>query len=212
MSASLEVPWYRKTWLKLVALAGLIGWVLLNGPTAIDNLQILPSKIQSAFSKVQGWYHTDSVWTAKWTNEGEIDIRYQPDVYMDLDIIVSDDGVGGTITSSKFLENNFPFDFMLIRGEQVNDNKIQLSAYDYIGGVLIDFAKLEGEIVTTEGVSIIHLRTIWQAIPIFPLQTELWRASASEQMIDSTNAIQPTSNQSSPQPRRSIGELQYRQQ
>jgi hypothetical protein len=207
-AASMGVPWYKKTWFRIAAVTSIVSWLLLNGPTAIDNLQILPSKIQSAYSTARDWYYTDSTWTGKWINEGEIDARYQPDVYVGLDVLVYDSSVSGSITSSQF-PKNFPLDSMLIRGEKVSANKIRFDVFDYIGGLPIDFAKLEAEIVvTTDGVPIIHIKPLWQAMAIFPLHAELWKATDPE-MVNSSKNLQPTTTQSTPQPRRNVLELRY---
>ena len=76
-----------------------IGWILMNGVTAIDNAERLPSAISRLHTKASNWYHTDQSWTGYWTNEGEIDARYQQSIYVDLDLLVQSDGVQGTITS-----------------------------------------------------------------------------------------------------------------
>lgn len=197
-----EAPWYKKTWFRVAAATSLVSWLLLNGPTAIDNVQVLPSKIQSTYAKVVDWYHTDSVWTAKWTNEGEIDARYQPDIYVGLDVLVYDDAVSGSITSSKF-PKGFPLDSVLIQGEKVSGNKIRFEAFDYVGGLRTSFAKFEAEIVSGK----VDIRLIWQAMPIFPSHAELWKESTLE-MADMPRNLRPTLI---PQPpRHSVNELQYR--
>lgn len=167
-----EAPWYKRTWFRVAAATSVVSWLLLNGPTAIDNVQVLPSKIKSTYSNVVDWYHTDRAWSARWTNEGEIDARYQPNIYVDLDVVVYDDAVSGSITSSKF-PIGFPLDSVLIQGEKISADKIRFEAFDYLGGSRTSLANFEAEIV--EGKA--YVRLLSQATPLFPSHAELWKES-----------------------------------
>ena len=83
-------PWHKKAWIWVTGIAIVISWVLLNGIAALSNAERLPSAISGLHDKISTWYHIDQEWTGKWTNEGDLDARYQPDIYVDLDLLVQE--------------------------------------------------------------------------------------------------------------------------
>jgi len=203
-SAPAPQHWYQRAWVWAAAALGFIGWMLINGPTAIDNSQILPSKVGSTYNKLIDWARTDGDWTARWSNEGDITAPV-PFAYVDLDIHLYGDGVSGTITSTKFPEN-FPQEFMLIEGQREAGNKISFKVYDYIGGVRKDFARMEAEALETEGIPTIRVKTLWQALPIFPTQFEPWRIGDSEMFEEEDSGVTPN-NSFKPRPLRGLARV-----
>jgi len=82
-------------------MAVVMGWILLNGPTALTNVEQLLEIIPQKFAKLRNWYDTDQTWSGAWTNEG--DVTDQPEMYVTLELDVSRSGsVGGVIRSSGF--------------------------------------------------------------------------------------------------------------
>ncbi len=185
-------PWHKRAWVWAATLLGLLGWVLVNGPTAIDNSQILPSKTERLYNKLVGWIHTDSAWTAKWSNEGDITAPV-PYAFVDLDTFVYGDDVSGTITSTKF-PPNFPLEFMLIEGTRTKDNKLAFEVYDYVSGARVHFATMEAEQIEAAGTPTIRVKTIWQSSPIFPTQFELWRIGDSKMFNDESAKLTPNNS------------------
>lgn len=171
---------------------GLLGWVLVNGPTAIDNSQILPSKAERLYNKLVGWIHTDSTWTAKWSNEGDVTAP-APYAFVDLDTVVYGDDVSGKITSTKF-SPNFPLEFMLIEGTRTKENKLAFAVYDYVSGARVHFATMEAEQIKAAGTPTIRVKTIWQSSPIFPTQFEPWRIGDSEMSNDESAKLTPNNS------------------
>ena len=201
-SAPAPPHWYKRAWVWAAAGLGFIGWLLVNGPTAIDNSQILPSKVGSTYNKFVDWTRTDGTWTARWSNEGDITAPV-PFAYVDLDIHLYGEGVSGTITSTEF-PKNFPLEFMLIEGQREHRNKISFKVYDYVGGVRKDFARMEAELLETKGTPTIRVKTLWQASPIFPSQFEPWRIGDSEMFEQEDPEVTPN-NSFNPMPLRGTG-------
>lgn len=189
-TVSAPTHWYQRAWVWIAAGLGFIGWLLINGPTAIDSLQILPSKIGNSYHNLVDWARTDRDWTARWSNEGNITASV-PFAFVDLDIYLYAGGVSGTISSTKFPQN-FPLEFMLIEGQREPGNKISFEVYDYIGGTRKNFARMEAEILETKDNPNLRVRTLWQALPIFPDQFEPWRIGDSEML--KKDGTQVTSN------------------
>jgi len=178
-----ETSWYKKTWVRVIAAMSLLGWILVQGPTALDNAHVLPTKIGATYHALVDWYHTDGKWTAKWSNEGDIDARNQPDVYVNLDLLVYDDGASGTISSSNF-PASFPLEFMLIEGDR-REGVIYVRVYDYFQGIPKDVARLKIDKTSEGDTPTIRIKTLWQTTPLFPLQADLWKVGESEMLSDS---------------------------
>jgi len=155
-----------------------IGWILMNGVTAIDNAERLPSAISRLHTKASNWYHTDQSWTGYWTNEGEIDARYQQSIYVDLDLLVQSDGVQGTITSVPQSEA-IPFEYVLVEGA-VSGDTLNLLAYDYFQGIRKEIATFSVTRIKAEGLDQIKLTTIQQSQPWYPKEATLWRSGETK--------------------------------
>lgn len=180
---AVEDNWYNKTWVRVIAGMSLLGWILVQGPTALDNAHILPAKLGDTYQDVVDWYHTDGKWTAKWSNEGEVDARNQPGVYVNLDLLVYDDGASGNISSSNF-PASFPLEFMLIEGTKT-ENVIRVRVYDYFQGIPKDVARLQIERTSDGETPTIRVKTLWQAMPLFPTEIDLWKVGESEMLSES---------------------------
>lgn len=168
-------PWYKKTWPWVTGLAVIASWVLLNGITALSNAEKLPSAVSGFYEKFVTWYQTNQRWTGKWTYEGNVDARDQPDIYVDLDLLVQNHTVQGTIGSGP-KQKGTPFKFVLIEGSVVGDSP-DVQPFDYFQGVPKRIATFKITRVDPENLKIV---TTWQALPWFPKDTVLWRAGDTE--------------------------------
>lgn len=207
ISNIVDTPWYKKFWFILVLISSLLSFVLLSGPTAIDNVQILPGKIKTAYASFKVWYHTDHIWTGQWTNEGDLDPRFQPEIHIHLNIEVYDDAVSGSIISSEFPSNHPLSKGLLIRGEKIDDNNIRINVFDFIDGTETDFGNIEAKIIRTDDSQTIHIKTIWQAIRLFPAESTLWRVN--NESISRLGATKEKPDQTPTEPRRNIKDLKY---
>lgn len=200
-------PWYKKTWVILVSIFSLLSFVLISGPTAIDNVQILPGKIKTAYASFKVWYHTDHIWTGQWTNEGDLDPRFQPEIHIQLNIDVYDDAVSGSIISSEIPSNHPLSKGLLIRGEKVDDNNIRINVFDFIHGTETNFGNIEAKIIRTDDSQIIHIKTIWQAMRLFPAESTLWRVN--NESISQPESTNEKPDQPPTEPRHKIKDLKY---
>jgi hypothetical protein len=171
-------PWYKKAWPWVTGFAVVIGWILLNGVSALSNAEKLPSAASRFYDNVSTWYRTDQEWTGKWTNEGDIDARHQPDIYVDLDLLVQDRSVQGTIGSGP-QRDAIPLQFVLVEGAVIGD-ALDVLAFDYFQGVPKRIATFKITRIESGGLDQIKVVTTWQAQPWFPKETTLWRAGETE--------------------------------
>lgn len=171
-------PWYKKAWPWVTGFAVVIGWILLNGISALSNAEKLPSAASRFYDRVSTWYHTDQEWTGKWTNEGDMDARHQPEIYVDLDLLVLDRSVQGTIGSG-LQRDATPLQFVLVEGAVVGDT-LDVLAFDYFQGVPKRIATFKITRIEADGLDQIKVVTTWQAQPWFPKETTLWRTGETE--------------------------------
>jgi hypothetical protein len=139
---------------------------------------MLPSAAYRFYSNISTWYHTDQDWTGKWTNEGDVDARYQPDIYVDLDLLILDRSVQGTIGTEP-QRDAIPLEFVLVEGAVIGDT-LDVLAFDYFQGVPKRIATFKISRVESDTSDQIKLVTTWQAQPWFPKQTTLWRAGETD--------------------------------
>lgn len=117
--------------------------------------------------------HTEQEWTGKWTNEGDIDARFQPDIYVDLDLLVLDGSVQGTISSGP-QRDAIALQFVLIEGADVGGT-LDVLAFEYFQGVPERIATFKVTRIESGASDQIAVVTTWQAQPWFPKETILWR-------------------------------------
>lgn len=163
----------------MTVLAAVISWMLLNGISALSNAEMLPSAVSHFYAKISTWYHTDQEWTGKWTNEGDIDARFQPDIYVDLDLLVLDRNVQGTIISSWAQRDVIPFQFVLVEGNVIG-NTLEVLAFDYFQGIPKCIATFKITRIKSDASDQIKVVTTWQAQPWFPKETTLWRTGETD--------------------------------
>jgi hypothetical protein len=171
-------PWYKKAWPWITGTAIVIGWILMNGVTAISNAERLPSAVARIHTKASNWYHTDHNWTGLWTNEGEIDARSQQEIYVDLDLLVQTNGVQGTIASIP-QRNAISFEYVLVEGT-VTDDTLNLLAYDYFQGVRKELARFKVSHIQSKELDQIKIVTTWQSQPWYPKEAVLWRVGETK--------------------------------
>lgn len=116
-----------------------------------------------------------------WTNEGEIDVRYRQDIYVDLDLVVQSGGVGGTI-ASRPQRDAIPLDYVLVQGSVVGKN-LEILAYDYFQGHHKEIAKFTVS-RSSNDLGQIKLVTTWQIQPWFPEEATLRRSGDSRLLPD----------------------------
>jgi hypothetical protein len=138
--------WYKKAWPWITTTVVLLGWILTNGVTVIQNTAELPDTYVKARSALLARYYDDSAWTGVWSNspEGYVDSGdvqlSEVDVYLQLE--TSEGIVNGTIATRKLCTQlPFAIDGVLFKG-QVAGNSIKGVAYDFIGSKEVKIASI----------------------------------------------------------------------
>ena len=173
--------WYKR-WPFYAGLGAVLAWFLVYSTTAISNLQALPSGTRGLFHILSTWYHTDYEWTGQWTNIGEVDARFQQNSEIDLDLLVQDDSVQGTIASDG-IRKRLPLTFVLVEGALKGD-LIDAVVFDYVSGEPKLFAKIVISKINYGDGAALKLTTKWQAAPFLPQEAVLWRTGPTRLLDD----------------------------
>lgn len=145
------VPWYRRIWVILTALGAVLGFVLLQGPTALQNAERLPSDIERVTGRFLSWYYDDKAWNGIWSAkpEGYADAGDMSlsDSDLMLNLVVEYGKVGGDLSTKAICKINPMFDFLMLEGK-ISGDTATILAFDFIGGKRENFfrftAKREG--------------------------------------------------------------------
>lgn len=126
-----------------------VGWLLLNGLSAMENLEKFPDTYKKTRDSMLTRYYDDSSWTGVWSHnpEGYVDsgdvILSDIDVYLQLQ--TAQGHVDGTIATYDLCKQlPFATDGVLFRGK-VDGNIINGIAYDFIGGRQYKLASIQIE-------------------------------------------------------------------
>lgn len=153
-------PWYKKVWFLVSGIAVVIFTLILNGPTILQNIRIMPAEIRTTLDQYLSWIHEDAEWTGQWSTfpQGIVDMedmKLSDGVDLKLHLISENGELGGEI-STEAICKKVPFDFLMIRGK-VNGRTARVTVWDIVGGRKVDFADIdlvrETDIITIKPVS-----------------------------------------------------------
>lgn len=121
--------------------------VVLNPTNFFAGLRAIPGEIHKTTDQFWGWYHDDSAWNRRWTNnpEGYVDA---PDMKLSaedmvIDLTVKNGEIEGTI-STKPICGATPFnDFFPVRGDVSGSKSATIIVWNTFQGHDADIAKLE---------------------------------------------------------------------
>lgn len=156
-------------WSSLSVVVLVIGWVLLNGDKAVENV-----------NKFICWYGSSPKLTGTWTNatEGWVDSenwhgnRYD---FMELKITVNNSSVDGTITTDS-IKNTFPYNFVLFKGKKKPfSDSISGEAFEVISGKEVTLGKFNLTIQNDE----LHVDNVSSSENLFPPKTILFKRSST---------------------------------
>ena len=135
--------WYQRVWPWIAVTGLLLGWILLNGITALSNLEQFPSATRKSLNQYLSWYYDDAGWTGVWSSkaEGYVDYEELSPIDVRIEMKVEQGQIDGVISSPEICKTFPLFDFVLIEG-MVSGDSIDAVAYDYIGGHRRDFVKV----------------------------------------------------------------------
>lgn len=132
------VAWCMRNWIYLTSvitgIAGVVGFILLQGPTALSNAQVLPGKVTETIGMTRSWYYDDAKWSGVWSDMVEGVIGGTPvsrlEVYMTIDV---KEGVASGTISTKEICKALPYNFIHFRGV-ISSDELRGEAYDWFSG------------------------------------------------------------------------------
>lgn len=152
----LKSPWYKRTWVVVVAVGSAAFTLGMNGPTLLQNMRKLPAEVEITRDQYLSWLKEDAEWIGEWSTfpEGYVDIgdmRLSDGVDLKISLQAKNGELGGMIASGKVCSNMPFFDFLLLRGT-VSGNTANIEVWDIVGGHQRVFEQLklvrEGDVIT----------------------------------------------------------------
>ena len=157
---SASLPWYKRLWVVVFAVSGVVSAILLNGPNLLQNARILPTEIHQTVSQFLSWFKDDADWTGHWSSfpEGIVDMAdmHLSDVDMQITVWAKGGGIDGTIATKSICKSIPVLNYVLLRGE-ISGTTANVIAWDIVQGHKTDFAQLrldrDGDIITVTPVN-----------------------------------------------------------
>jgi hypothetical protein len=132
--------------LVITTIGSIIAFVLLKGPEALNNIQILPDTYSTTESKVKSVYYNDKYWSGIWSANTEYDYTSEEGDTSNTDIVITmgitEGKAFGSFYSKSMCDANPVLDFLLLDGE-VNMGTLYLTGYEMIGGKRQNFLHLK---------------------------------------------------------------------
>ncbi|MBB5882956.1 hypothetical protein GGR74_004206 [Xanthomonas arboricola] len=127
---------------------GFFTWLLINGPTALQNSRALPSETIKTWSTFSAWLHEDEEWNGYWSasSEGYINSSEMDLSNSDLVLILSasNGALSGTVASKSICRAIPLFNYNLVDGKiSITGNTANILIYDYIGGRKVELESLQ---------------------------------------------------------------------
>lgn len=130
-------PWYKKLWLVLSVLVGIVVAILTNGITWLQNSEKIPAELSRVTSKVTSWHREDEHWQGFWSAvpEGVVameDLRLsQTDLKIQLSI--KSGRIDGAISNTAVCKVLPRYDYALVSGEN-HAQTAKLAVKEIVGG------------------------------------------------------------------------------
>lgn len=138
-------PWYKRVWVVAALTSASVSAVLIQGPTLLQNMRVIPSEIQKTSDQFQSWVKEDEQWTEHWSAfpEGMVDIADMNLSEVDLQITIwaKNGQIDGTIATHGICQSIPVFNYILLRGS-ISGNEANVIAWDVVGGHKKEFANL----------------------------------------------------------------------
>lgn len=118
-----EKPWYRKTWMVITYILGVLYVAVTNGPQFFENLQKTPTIVKSTYNQFSSWYFDDENWSGLWSSNTSFNVDWQDLNLSDTDLVVHIDSYQGTISGVIFTKsvcNTIPLLGLLMLDGKVN--------------------------------------------------------------------------------------------
>ncbi|MBB4591873.1 hypothetical protein [Xanthomonas cannabis] len=134
-------------WAAIPSVFGFFAWILINGPTALQNSRALPSETIKTWSTFSAWLYEDEEWNGYWSasSEGYINSSEMDLSNSDLVLILSasNGALSGTVASKSICRAIPLFNYNLVDGGiSITGNTASITIYDYIGGRKVELESL----------------------------------------------------------------------
>lgn len=140
----------------LTFIGGALGFILLQGPTALNNLQLLPDAYVQVSNKMKSLYFKDSTWSGTWSASADYEYTYEEGDTSDTDIIINlsvEQGEAhGEFYSKSLCEAAPMLDLLLIDGRVDASRKLHLIAYEMIGGKRRNFIAISASLPSDDDI------------------------------------------------------------
>ncbi|WP_143703405.1 hypothetical protein [Xanthomonas oryzae] len=135
-------------WAAISSAIGFFAWILINGPTALQNSRALPSETIKTWETFSAWLHEDEEWNGYWSasSEGYINSSEMDLSNSDLVLILSASNgeLSGTVASKSICRAIPLFNYNLVDGKiSITGNTAKILIYDYIGGRRVELESLQ---------------------------------------------------------------------
>ncbi|NJC43811.1 MULTISPECIES: hypothetical protein [Xanthomonas] len=135
-------------WSFLTSIFIFLSWIFLSGPTALQNLRILPDELNKTWHAFSSWLHEDEEWTGTWSAnpEGYADVEEMR--LSDTDLVItlsSSEGIlSGTVASKSICRAMPLFNFNLLEGRvSALGGSADIKVFDYVGGKRLDLGSIQ---------------------------------------------------------------------
>ncbi|SMQ97127.1 hypothetical protein [Xanthomonas fragariae] len=144
-------PWYMKKitfWSLLAPIFIFFGWILISGPTALQNSRILPDEVNKTWNAFSSWLHEDEEWTGTWSATPEGYVDFEEMRLSDTDLIItlssSKGCLSGTVASKSVCRAMPLFNFNLLEGNvSALGGRADIKVYDHVGGKRLDLGYIQ---------------------------------------------------------------------
>lgn len=153
LSAWAKVRCGRWHWYTIVAI---VGTILYNAPTFLQNIRQLPSEVEATSSQLIGWWKEDAAWEGDWSTfpEGIVnmaDMHLSEGIDLKISLYSKNGKLDGMLATHAIC-NKFPvFDFLLLRGS-ASGKVANIEILDFVDGREVVFGTMklmrEGNVIT----------------------------------------------------------------
>lgn len=144
----------KLVWGVVATISALLGFVLTQGPSVLENIQILPEAYEKTSVKIKSVYFKDAMWSGTWSSSADYDYTYEEGDTTETDIIINlsvEQGEAfGEFYSRSLCEAVPMLDFLLLEGAVDSGRTLRLIAYEMIGGKRHNFISITARLPSEE--------------------------------------------------------------
>ena len=170
-----NTPWYKKSWKIIACVFTIIVTLVLNTPTVLKNIRVLPEEVDTTWGDFISWFQEDKEWSGYYSSfpEGIIDIEDMElsDVDMKIILYAKRGEIGGSIYTKEICSSFPSLGFLQFSGDvTLTGNRAdEVVVWDIVGGKIREFAKINIE----RDKDVITIKPISGNVGLFPENARL---------------------------------------